>query len=77
MDVDPEASLARARARNAAEPHRETRMDDAIHGLPPQSARRRITRWPPREPDRVRIVDGRAAMDAIEREVWEIVSAHV
>ena len=28
VDVDAEASLARARARNAAEPHCETRMDD-------------------------------------------------
>ena len=28
VDVDAEASLARARARNLAEPHCETRMDD-------------------------------------------------
>ena len=28
VDVDAEASLARARARNDAEPHCETRMDD-------------------------------------------------
>ena len=28
VDVDAEASLARARARNVAEPHCETRMDD-------------------------------------------------
>jgi dTMP kinase len=29
------------------------------------------------EPERVRVVDGRAEMDAIERAVWSIVSAHV
>src|SRR3954463_14752338 len=75
VDVDAEASLARARARNAAEPHCETRMDDqsmdfhlkvheAYHAL--ASA----------EPERVRVVDGRAPMDAIERAIWEVVGAH-
>ena len=76
VDVDAEASLARARARNEAEPHCETRMDDqsiefhrkvyqAYHALAAA------------EPERVKMVDGRADMDDIEREVWSIVSAHV
>jgi dTMP kinase len=76
VDVDAEASLARARARNRAEPHCETRMDDqaiefhlkvhqAYHALAVA------------EPGRVKLVDGRAGMDEIEREVWSIVSAHV
>jgi len=76
VDVDAEASLARARSRNLAEPHCETRMDDqaiefhlkvhqAYHALAAA------------EPERVKLVDGRAAMDEIEREVWSIVSAHV
>ena len=76
VDVDAEASLARARARNQAQPHCETRMDDqaiefhlkvyaAYHALAAA------------EPERVKLVDGRAAMDEIEREVWSIVSAHV
>src|ERR1017187_10432702 len=76
VDVDAEASLARARARNAAEPHCETRMDDqsiefhrrvydAYHAL---SAR---------EPERVKVVNGRAGIDAIEQEVWSIVSRYV
>ena len=76
VDVDAEASLARARARNLAQPHCETRMDDqaiefhlkvhqAYHALAAA------------EPERVKLVDGRAAMDEIEREVWSIVSAHV
>ncbi|MCX6630204.1 MAG: dTMP kinase [Candidatus Solibacter sp.] len=76
VDVDAEASLARAWARNEAQPHCETRMDDqaiefhrkvyqAYHALAAA------------EPERVKLVNGRAAMDAIEREVWSIVSAHV
>jgi dTMP kinase len=76
VDVDAEASLARARARNAAAPHCETRLDDeslefhqrvwdAYHAL----ARS--------EPERVKLVDGRNSIDTIERAVWEIVSAYV
>ena len=76
VDVDAEASLARARARNAAEPHCETRMDDqsldfhrkvwnAYHALAAA------------EPERVKIVNGRADIDTIEREVWSVVSAYV
>ena len=66
MDVDAEASLARARARNLAEPHCETRMDDqalefhlkvyeAYHALAAA------------EPERVKLVNGRAGMDEIEQ----------
>lgn len=76
VDVDPEASLARARARNVAEPHPETRMDDqsidfhrkvydAYHALAQ------------REPERVKVVNGRTNIDTIERDVWNIVSAYV
>jgi dTMP kinase len=76
VDVDAEASLARARARNAAAPHCETRLDDesiefhqrvweAYHAL----ARS--------QPERVKVVDGRADLDTIERAVWEIVSRYV
>jgi len=76
VDVDAEASLARARARNLAEPHCETRMDDqslefhrkvydAYHALAA------------REPDRVKLVNGRTGMDEIERQVWCIVSGYV
>jgi len=76
VDIDAETSLARARARNLAQPHCETRMDDqsiefhrkvyeAYHALAA------------REPERVKVVDGRADADAIERQVWSIVSAYV
>jgi dTMP kinase len=76
VDVDPEAALARARARNFAEPHCETRMDDqalefhrrvheAYHALAA------------REAGRVKLVNGRQDIDAIERDVWSIVSSYV
>lgn len=76
VDIDAEASLARARARNVAEPHCETRMDDqslefhkrvyeAYHALAA------------REPGRVKVVNGRAGMDAIEGEVWSVVAPYV
>jgi len=76
VDVDAEASLARARSRNRAEPHCETRMDDqaiefhlkvhqAYHALAAA------------ERERVKLVDGRAGIDEIEREVWSVVSAYV
>ena len=76
VDIDAETSLARARARNAAHPHDETRMDDqaiefhrkvyeAYHALAAA------------EPGRVKIVNGRAGIDEIEREIWSIVSSYV
>lgn len=76
VDVDPEPSLARARARNAAEPHPETRLDDesmdfhrrvhaAYHALAAA------------EPGRIKIVDGRAPIEDIERSVWEVVAPRV
>jgi dTMP kinase len=76
VDVDAEASLLRARARNAAAPHCETRLDDeslefhqrvweAYHALAAA------------EPARVKLVDGRADLDTIEAAVWEIVQAYV
>jgi len=76
VDVDAEASLARAHARNEAEPNGETRMDDqaiefhrrvynAYHALAVA------------EPERVKLVNGRADIDSIEREIWSIVAQYV
>jgi len=76
VDIDAEASLARTRARNTAEPSCETRMDEqslvfhrrvweAYHALAE------------REPGRVKVVDGRAGIDEIERQIWHIASAYV
>src|SRR5690242_14053628 len=76
VDVDAEASLARARARNVAEPHCETRMDDQsleFH-LKVHAAYHALAEA---EPERVKVVNGRQDIDAIERDVWQIVSAYV
>jgi dTMP kinase len=76
VDVDAEASLARARARNVAEPNCETRMDDqdlAFH----RKVHEAYHALAAAEPDRVRRVDGRRSIEEIEREVWSIVKAHV
>jgi dTMP kinase len=76
VNIDPETSLARARARNTEQPHCETRMDDQsiefhrkVYGAYQALAAR--------EPERVKVVEGRAGMDDIERDIWEIVKAYV
>ena len=76
VDVDAEASLARARARNLAEPHCETRMDDQAleFHLKVHAAYHALVAA---EPERVRVVDGRRGIDAIEADVWAIVSRHI
>lgn len=76
VDIDLETSLARARARNEAQNHNETRMDEQsaeFHGRV-RDAYLALAR---REAARYRIVDGRAGPDSVEREIWNIVSAHV
>jgi dTMP kinase len=76
VDIDAETSLARAHARNTAEPGCETRMDEqslefhrkvcaAYHALAD------------REPERVKLVEGRAGIEEIEQAIWKIVSAYV
>jgi dTMP kinase len=76
VDIDVETSLARARARNAAESAGETRMDE-------QSLEFHRKVWEAYqalaagEPERIRRVDGRAAIEEIERAIWDVVSAHV
>jgi len=76
VDVDAEASLARARARNAAAPHCETRLDDESIEFHKRvwEAYHELAR---NQPERVKIVDGRADLDSIERAVWEIVKPYV
>jgi dTMP kinase len=76
VDVDAESSLARARARNEAEPHCETRMDDQSLDFH-REVWRAYHALAEAEPDRVKVVNGRAGIDEIEREVWKLVSAHV
>ena len=76
VDVDAEASLARARARNAAQPHCETRMDDQSLEFH-QSVWHAYHALAAAEPERVIVVDGRTDIDTLEQAVWRIVSAYV
>ncbi len=76
VDVDAEDSLARARARNIAEPHCETRMDDQSIGFH-RKVYDAYHALAAAEPDRVKLVNGRTDMDSIEREVWSIVIPYV
>jgi len=76
VEIDVETSLARARARNAAGSSGETRMDEqsldfhrkvfeAYHALAA------------REPQRIRRIDGNQDMDAVEQQIWKVVSTIV
>jgi len=76
VDVDAEASLARARARNEAEPHCETRMDDQSLDFH-RAVHRAYHALAEAEPERVKVVNGRAGIDELEREIWTIVSEYV
>jgi dTMP kinase len=76
IDIDAETSVRRAHTRNTASTTCETRMDEqsiefhrkvyrAYHDLAAQ------------HPARIRMVDGTASIDAIENDVWDIVSQYV
>ena len=76
LDIRPETSLARAHARNAAETSSETRMDEqslefhrVVYAAYHQLAAA--------ERDRVKLIDGAAPPDDIERAIWSLVSPHV
>jgi dTMP kinase len=73
VDLDVESSLARARARNLAAPHAETRMDDQSleYHRKVYEAYQALAR---REPDRIKLVNGRQEAGAMERDVWNIVN---
>jgi dTMP kinase len=76
VDIDAETSLARAHARNAAEPHCETRMDEQSIEFHRQ-VYEGYHALAKREPGRVKVIDGRASIDEIERAVWAVVSPAV
>jgi dTMP kinase len=73
VDIDVETSLARAQARNTAATSDETRMDNQALEFHRQ-VHAAYHRLAAAEPERIRVVDGRAGPDAIEREIWDIVS---
>ena len=76
VDVDVETSLARARARNAAQPAGETRMDEQSLEFH-RKVYEAYQALAAGEPERIRRIDGRAAIEEIELAIWDMVSAHV
>ncbi|MGO9616222.1 MAG: dTMP kinase [Bryobacteraceae bacterium] len=76
VDIDAETSLARARARNQAETSHETRMDEQSIEFH-RAVYRAYHELAAREPERVKLVDGRAGIDEIEAEIWRLVSPYV
>jgi dTMP kinase len=76
VDIDVETSLARARARNAAQPAGETRMDEQSLEFH-RKVYEAYQALAAGEPERIRRIDGRAAIEEIELAIWDVVSAHV
>jgi dTMP kinase len=76
LDVDIGTSLQRARSRNAASPTGETRIDDESLEFH-ERVRHAYIELAAAEPQRIRVVDGRASRDVVEKRIWEIVSAYV
>jgi len=75
IDIDPETSLARAHARNAS-----ARQDDRMDAQSLEFHRQVYEAYhalAEREPERVRVVDGRAAIEPIAEEIWKIVEPYV
>ncbi|HXG32346.1 MAG TPA: dTMP kinase [Bryobacteraceae bacterium] len=76
LDIDLETSLARARARNLAEPGAGTRMDEqAVEFY--RRVRDAYERLAAQEPARFVIVDGRGEPEAVAEAVWKAVTARL
>jgi dTMP kinase len=76
VDIDVETSLARAFARNREKRDGETRMDEQSLEFH-RNVWAAYQRLAANQPGRVKVVDGRAAPDAVERAVWETVVPYV
>jgi len=76
VEIDPQTSLARARARNAAEPQDETRMDEQSMEFH-RAVFRAYRALAEREAERVKVVDGRDSVQTIEERIWGIVKPYV
>jgi len=76
LDIDLETSLARARARNTAAQHSETRMDEQSLEFH-RAVRDAYLALALREAGRFRVIDARVSCDEVEREIWRAVSPYV
>ena len=75
LDIDLETSLARAQSRNE-KVLRSDRMEEQAAGFY-HKVRDAYHRLAAEEPERIRIIDGRADVKTTEARVWEVVSRHV
>ena len=76
LEISPDDSLARARARNSAETSSETRMDEQgleFHRKVHEAYEALATR----EPTRIKRIDGAASIDDVEGAIWEVVRVYV
>jgi dTMP kinase len=76
IDIDLETSLARVRARNTTQELGQNRMDEQSLDFY-RRVHEAYRALGAKEPDRIRIVDGNTSVEALEQEVWRIVSAYV
>jgi dTMP kinase len=76
IDIDLETSLARARARNTLTRDAQTRMDEQSIDFY-RRVRAAYLRMAQEEPQRIRVIDGRAGPEEIEQRIWEAVAPHV
>jgi dTMP kinase len=71
VDIDPQTTLARTRRRNLAK-QAETRIDEESLEFH-RRVRECYLALAVREPQRVRVIDGRADADTIAQRIWELV----
>jgi dTMP kinase len=76
LDIDAESGVGRARARNEAEEHSETRMDEQAAEFY-RTVREAYLRMAANEPQRFRVIDGRGTVEEVEARIWEVVQPHV
>ena len=75
IDIDLATSQARAEARNRRS-KRTDRMEEQT-AVFYKKVRDAYAALAAAEPDRFRVIDGRADFDSVEKEIWEIVSRYV
>ena len=76
LEISPADSLARARARNSSEASPETRMDDQALEFH-RKVHEAYKAVAGQQPARVKLIDGTARADDVERAIWEVVRAYV
>jgi dTMP kinase len=76
VDIDLDTSLARARVRNTETESSETRMDEQSLEFH-RRVRDAYRALAAEQPQRIRVVDGRASVEVVAEEIWNTVSRHV